>query len=484
MKTLFCLCLLFGVSIRVFGEAGLQSGVPALAETLSIIAEPLPFFKRGPDGLQRAVNVSITKRQAGAALAELDWISKFGAGSTNLALNSGVNGLQILVPDVDQIELILQTTSGEKSAIRMPVTLPPAKKWKLYIVPTVHTDIGFTDLQERVRVRHAENGMGVLEWLNEQPDFKWYSETFWQLNALLELHPEKADEVIGLLREKRWGLSASYANTLTGLCSSEALNRLTVDSRNLANGAGFDLNSFVMDDVPSATGALPMVLAHSGVKYFIEGANIHHAIYAGQVPNPFYWEGPDGSRVLADITTLPAYGAATKLLPSMPLATERIPSFLERFETNDYPYDAVLLNGGFGDNRVIRPWLLQVVQEWNAKWDYPKMIFAQPEDFFGYIEKNFSKDIPVLKTDFGGWWEVGAASSALETELSRRAEERAVTAEMLHSLAGVMTGAAYPKTNFDGLWHNILLYNEHTWGSADSVKHPGSEKSVSEWEVK
>jgi len=36
----------------------------------------------------------------------------------------------------------------------MPVMLPPEKKWLVYVVPTTHTDIGYTDLQDRVKVRH------------------------------------------------------------------------------------------------------------------------------------------------------------------------------------------------------------------------------------------------------------------------------------------------------------------------------------------
>jgi hypothetical protein len=68
--------------------------------------------------------------------------------------------------------------------------------------------------------------------------------------------------------------------------------------------------------------------------------------------------------------------------------------------------------------------------------------------------------------------------------LSRRAEERAVTAEMLHSLASILTGTDYPLTNFDALWQNILLYNEHTWGAAGSINSPHSEQTVKQWAVK
>jgi alpha-mannosidase len=388
----------------------------------------------------------------------------------------------VLVPDVEQIELAIHSPQRD---VKIPVMLPPAKKWLIYVVPTTHTDIGYTDFQERVKARHAENGLHELEWLGQYPFLKWNSETCWQLNALLELHPEKRAEVLALMRQGRWGLSASYANMLTGLCSHEALNRYTLDSRRLANEGGFALDSLILDDVPSAVGSLPMVLAHSGIKYFLEGANQDRAPHVGEgLKNPFYWEGPDGSRVLSYISYDPAYAVAGEEIPSVPLAMERLPGYLARFETADYPYDAVVLNGAYSDNREVEPWLPQVIAQWNAEWAYPKLIPALPGEFLAHIEHNFSNRVPVLKTDFGGWWEDGAGSSALETALDRRTQERIVPAEMLHSLATIITGATYPKTNLDAVWHNILLYDEHTWGAAGSIYQPDDEQTTHQWAIK
>lgn len=468
-------------SWAIFDDVRLESGVPAPAETLSMAAEPLPFFKRSGGEMRRAVSLCVTNLESASVPAEVNWNANGATGSQTFSIHFGENQLPILVPDAGHVDLTLRL--GERE-IKLPVTLPPAKKWKVYIVPTSHTDIGYTDLQERVRERHAQNGLDALELLNEYPDFKWNSETFWQLNCLLELHPDKTEAAFAWMRKKRWGLSGDYANMLTGLCSSETFNRLTLDSRNLANRGGFDLDSVILDDVPSVVGSMPMMLANSGIKYFIEGANQDRAPYAGEVPNPFYWEGADGSRVLAEITTNPGYGGAGNLLPNMSRAMRELPQFLARFTRPDYPYDAVLINGAYSDNREIQPWLPQVVKEWNAQWDYPHLILSLPDEFFGYVEQHYSNDIPVLKTDFGGWWEDGAGSSALETMLSRRAEERDVTAEMLHSLASVLTGDAYPKTNFDEVWHDALLYNEHTWGAAGSISSPNSEQTVKQWEVK
>ena len=469
-------------SWALYDDVRLENNIPAPKETMAVTAEPSCFFKHTSKGPGRAVKILIDNLEGRGAQAELLWNSKAGSGSQKFDLHFGKNETWITVPDVDQIELALKTVRQE---IKMPVKLPTARKWLVFIVPTAHTDVGYTDLQDRVRERHGNNGLRELQFLNDYPFLKWNSETYWQLDALLQLHPEKTDEVFKLLRQKRWGLSASYANMLTGLCSHEALNRYTLDAHNLAKRGGFDLDSLILDDVPAAIGSLPMVMAGSGIKYFIEGSNKDRAPHVGDgLKNPFYWEGADGSRVLSFISYNPAYAVAGDLIRSMSQAMEQLPAYLAKFETPDYPYDAVVLNGAYSDNREVEPWLPEVIQQWNAQWDYPKLIAALPGDFLGHIEKNFSNDIPVLKTDFGGWWEDGAASSALETVLDRRAEERTVAAEMLHSLSAVLAHDPYPKTNFDNLWHGILLYDEHTWGAAGSISQPDAEQTVKQWDVK
>ncbi|HXC35798.1 MAG TPA: polysaccharide lyase family protein, partial [Candidatus Acidoferrales bacterium] len=205
-------------SWALFDDVRLESGVPAPAETLTMEAEALPLFKKSADGLGRAIRLSINSLEWNSMPAELDWSSQGTSGSQQVNLNFGENEPLLIVPDTGEVDVTLKTADHN---IKLPVTLPPAKKWLLYIVPTVHTDIGYTDFQSRIKVRHANNGQAALQMLNDYPDFKWYSETFWQLNVCLLLHPELTDAIFGQLREKRWGLSADYANMLTGLCSSE-----------------------------------------------------------------------------------------------------------------------------------------------------------------------------------------------------------------------------------------------------------------------
>ena len=470
-------------SWALYDDIRLESGAAPPAEPMRVEAQALPWFKRTPAGPRRVVKALVLNLASASMPAEVAWTCAGQSGSQKFEERFGDNEVYVTVPEIEQkAEVTLIVKAGGKE-VKTVAALTPARKWRVYIVPTVHTDIGYTDLQERVMARHAKNTLQALAMAAKYPSFKWDFETYWQLDCFLRAHPEQAEEVFRYLRDGRMGLSGFFGNMLTGLCSHEALNRSTLNARNLAIKGGFNVQSVILDDVPAALGSLPMVLAHSGIKYFIEGVNGDRAPYATQgLKNPFYWEGPDGSRVLCHIAH--GYAMAGGLISSMEQAANALPGYLASHDNADYPYDAVLVNGAFSDNQGVASWLPEVVEKWNAEWEYPKLILSRPADFFSYIEQHFGSKIPVLKTDFGGWWEDGAGSTARETALCRRAEERAVTAEMLHSLSAVLGGNDYPKAAFDDLWRNILLYDEHTWGATGSISEPQNEQTVKQWEVK
>ena len=470
-------------SWALYDDVRLESGAPPPAETLRVEAQGLPWLKRTPAGRRQVVKLSILNLANGSMPGEVAWTCAGQSGSQKFEDRFGDNEVYVTLPEIEQKTPVELTIKAGGKEVKAAATLAPARKWRIYIAPTVHTDIGYTDLQERVMERHAENTSHALAMAAQFPSFKWDFETYWQLDCFLRAHPDRAEEVFSYLRDGRMGLCGFFGNMLTGLCSHEALNRSTLSAHNLALKGGFNVQSVILDDVPAANGSVPMVLAHSGIKYFVEGVNGDRAPYATHgLQNPFYWEGPDGSRVLSQIAG--GYAMAGRLGSSMEQAEKALPGYLASYEAAGYPYDAVLVNGAFSDNRGVASWLPEVVEKWNAEWEYPQLILARPEDYFAHIEQNFASKIPVLKTDFGGWWEDGAGSTARETALCRRAEERAVTAEMLHSLGAVLGGKEYPKAAFGDLWRNILLYDEHTWGAWCSISEPKSEQTVKQWEVK
>ena len=85
----------------------------------------------------------------------------------------------------------------------------------MYIVHHSHTDVGYTDLQERVI--HAQAGYirTVLQIMRkpENSDFRWNCETWFCVEEFLkDAAPDERAEFFRLVREGRIGLSATYLN--------------------------------------------------------------------------------------------------------------------------------------------------------------------------------------------------------------------------------------------------------------------------------
>ena len=87
----------------------------------------------------------------------------------------------------------------------------------------------------------------------------------------------------------------------TEFMDPEELNLWTQDSFRMARALGIDRSDFaMMDDVPGFVRWLPQVMARSGIHYFLNGSNLFIGGGTSLAPGhvPFYWQSPDGSRVL------------------------------------------------------------------------------------------------------------------------------------------------------------------------------------------
>jgi alpha-mannosidase len=97
------------------------------------------------------------------------------------------------------------------------------------------------------------------------------------------------------------------------------------------------------------------------------------------------------------------------------------------------------------------------------------------------FEQRYGDSIPTVRGDFTPYWEDGAASSARETAINRAAAERLVQAETLWA---VLRPKAFPAGEFDAAWRNVVLFDEHTWGSWNSISEPNSPFTKQQWDRK
>ena len=388
------------------------------------------------------------------------------------------------IADPATAEVTLTSGNLTKSAL---CELKPQRHWKLYLQPSSHVDIGYTDFQERVIDRHNENMSLALELCRQYPDFKWNTEAAWVQDNYLSMMPEdRRAEFIKLAKEGRIGCQAIYGNMLTGICSHESFIRDLYYARAMAKRYGIPFDIAMSSDVPTQVWTLPTVLAGAGIRYFSAGLNLTRGDSFNRLfdKSPFYWRGPDGSEVLTWLSPGYAYAANLGLPAGAEEAGSRIESYLKSFDRDDYPYDAVLAFGGFGDNQPLNAGMAETVHQWNEKYAYPKIVLCRGPEFFEYVEANFRDEIPTISGCGGVYWEDGAASSALETTMVRCAKEKLAAAEKLHSLTSVLGGSAYPKADIESAWKNAILYDEHTWGAHCSISEPQNEQTVHQWQVK
>ena len=344
----------------------------------------------------------------------------------------------------------------------------------IYIVQLSHLDIGFTDTQAAAAKKSAETIDRVIELCAEDEDYKWTIESLWQLEQWMAgKSPAQIEKLMSLVRAGRISLGACYAGMLSGLMGSEELCRSMYFAERLRREYGVEIETAIQNDIPGYSWAYPQILRKSGVKYFLTGINTLIGPGA-EIPvkdRPFYWEGPDGSRVLTYICSDPEVGGGAYLLALWNYgwgkggrAEETVPALLERLEKAGYPYDAILVMAGTGDNAGTHLSMTQGAREWNSNHESPKMVIAAPEEFFRHMEAEYAGRFPVYRGDWSGLWDQNAQGIPYGMTLSRRVHDELPQAEALAAFADILGLRAYPKRDLDFAWENVITYDEHSGG--------------------
>ncbi len=362
----------------------------------------------------------------------------------------------------------------------------------VYIAPMTHTDIGFTAPPRTVAEQASRYADEALAFARRDADYVWNFEVFWQLDQWLHRpeqpgfpptdaaatqptarapSPDDVRELLDLVRRGRFGIGAAYASPHTSLMSAWALDQLFRLPTQWAREHGLTLDWAVINDVPGHPPDLPQFLKANGLRYLALGVNqtLSKPLPAEVCNTPFWWEAPDGSRVLTWISAAAYIEAMTEygLDPhtarmfnakefdqpeTLQVMQHGIQRLREQYAASAYPYDAVLIFHAF-DNWDPKPSsnLPAAVREWNATGAKPRLVLGTPGQFFQYIEAKYGSQLEVRRGGFGGQWElvrVGAPSAM--------ARARAFEHRLLQSGEPVDPG----------LVRRLLSYWEHSYSLA------------------
>ena len=458
------------------------------ADVASVTASSTPFFKNVDGALKQAVRVVVDNAgldgEAEIALADVK------GSLQKVKLEQGTNKFCLFVPPFTQAASGKVTVRVGKKTAEAEFEGRPERKWRIYVAPSTHTDIGYTDLQEKIFERHNANTASVLKACESHPDFKWNLEVFAQADWYRKQGDDAFKTLERRITEGRIGLTSLYLNMLTGLCSGEEMAKVLEPAQKFGRAHNVPVTVATITDVPTTVGTLPMFLKQAGVKYFVEGINEDRGpvfMHADKrmIQSPFWWEGLDGSRVMAVFTRSYGQAQVIGLRDGVETLEQKLPGWIKAIDRPDYPCDAIYGNGAFWDNESVTPRFIEVADEWNKTWEFPQIIVARVDEFFQYVEQNFAQDLPVFRGDMGSYWEDGAASSAYETGMNRIAKARLNAAERWYALAAAQDPKfEFPRADLAKAWEDTIYYDEHTWGAAGSISDPKGEQTVKQWEYK
>jgi alpha-mannosidase len=370
--------------------------------------------------------------------------------------------------------------------------IDPKKKWNLFLVPHIHIDVGYSDYQAKVAAIQSRVIDEAMELTAKHPDFRFSVDGSWALAQFMKTRTSADQErAITAMRNQQLFIPAQYASLLTGFPTAETLIRSLYPSAGFSRVHGTPFNYANITDVPTYTWSYASILASAGIKYFLAGSdNGRGGVFA--VPgrlnesSPFWWEGPDGKKVLFWYSR---HYMQMQLLfglpPLLSAGVETLPLFLQQYEQPTYRADAAIIYGTQVENTDLFPQQAELAEQWNSVYAYPRLQYSGFYDSLKSIADQFGNEIPTIRGDGGPYWEDGIAADAYYSAMERENESRGPSAEKLATLTALVDPRLAPdKPSLDRMWTDMVLMDEHTWASYNSVSSPKSMEAVKQLAVK
>lgn len=360
----------------------------------------------------------------------------------------------------------------------------------LYVVHHSHTDIGYTDLQERILSNHVQFIRQAIHLL-QQPEnagFRWNCETLYCVEQFLnEATPGEQQEFFDLVRAGKIGVSASWLN-MTDLTDMPALRRKTGELALRFRQEGVPLTTAMIADINGVSMGYRDVLLENGVEFFFTNIHTHHGMYPlGQTQTPYFWENAEGKRLLVWNGEHYNLGNALGIIPvpgrnhmgeyyfgeqlpadALGILHHNLEVYQKELADTGYPYDFLItsLSGVFSDNAPPNPTAIRMIEAYNRTYSDIRLEMVSLPELYQRIRDQVS-DAPVYRGDLNDWWANGVGSTPYAVKHYREAQALSHLCSRLEEKTGSKNGRLQQDMD-----ENLLLYSEHTWGHSSTISNP------------
>jgi alpha-mannosidase len=498
-----------GIAILTIPTRLIEKGQPARMKLSSSTTDNAAWFMTFKTKLEESINVyqnKVVAKRDGQLFhsvsfdvthlgVEAETAIKIGDVVSRHTLKPGFNKIEIYLPKVEQeTTFTAEIQTDNKGRVQKTVTLQPVRTWEIYLVQHTHTDIGYTRPQTEIlaeHLRYIDHALDFCDQTDDYPDaakFRWTCETSWSIREYLKSRPQaQIDRLLQRLKEGRIEATGMFLN-YSEIIDEPALAAQTKTLRFLKD-EGVHVTTAMQNDVNGIAWSLVDLYHNTSVKYLNMGLHAHRARKPFNKPTSFWWQSPAGKRLLAYRSEHYQFANSLGIASSQQdILRNNLSKYLMELEGKNYPYSKVSLqfSGYVTDNSPPSVKACDIIKEWNEKYEWPKLRSALASDFMSFLEEEHADELPKHPLAWPDWWTDGVGSAANETKQVRQTHVNISAITALLSM-GKMMGAEIPDNIHDDItevYDNLLFYDEHTHGAAESISDPLAQNTVNQWAMK
>ncbi|MHB9132721.1 MAG: alpha-mannosidase [Armatimonadota bacterium] len=347
---------------------------------------------------------------------------------------------------------LAQGTPAEKAVADAESMLAPvgkaAKAYTIHCTGHAHIDMNWMWNWPETVATTNDTFTTVDRLMDEFPTFKFSQSQASVYQIMKDYLPELYARVKQRVAEGRWEITASHwVEGDKNMASGEILCRHMLYTRRfLKQEFGFPYDAVTIDWQPDTFGhpqSIPTILTKGGVKryYFHRGREKEEL---------FWWQGTDGSRVLAFDDWRRGYNGVINAG-----ITNRLFDFEQQTGLKDYLFVFGVGDHGGGPTRQD----LKMAVKLNAWPIFPNVKLSTYDEFYSIAEQ--AKDLPVCADEMNFILE-GCYTAESNIKLANRKSENAlVEAEMAALLGKHLAGMAYPTDALYTGWKHAMFNQFH-----------------------
>ena len=325
-----------------------------------------------------------------------------------------------------------------------------AKKYTVHCVGHAHIDMNWMwSWPETVAVTNDTFTM-VLKLMEEFPDFCFTQSQASVYEIIREHNPELFEKIKQRVAEGRWEIAAcQWVEGDKNLVSGESLTRHLLYTRKyMKEHFGLEPEDVPLDWEPDTFGhahTIPTIVSRGAVTryYMCRGG-------ADDKPPVFWWQGPDGSRILVNLEHT-WYNDHIG-----PHNTKGLLFFCERAGLEDWMLVYGVGDHGGGPTRRD----LKLCREMDSWPIFPNFRFATTQKYYEILEAHGDK-LPVLGGELNFEFTGCYSSQSLIKKTNRLGENLTEQAETAATLAWRMLGKSYPTDKLRQAWIDTIFGHFH-----------------------